>query len=73
VIPQPNTVAIVAAMLAQVYSLNILEGEYAWNVHRAELETASMLAGAFGWDTKRAGCVYTYGGSGFPCSRKLAQ
>lgn len=64
VIPQPNTVAIIAAMLAQVYSLNILEGEYAWNAHRAELETGAMLAGAFGWDPEQAGCVYTYGGSG---------
>jgi glutamate/tyrosine decarboxylase-like PLP-dependent enzyme len=64
VVPQPNTVAILAAMLAQVYSLNILEGEYAWNTHRAELETASMLAAAFGWEPGEAGCVYTYGGSG---------
>jgi glutamate/tyrosine decarboxylase-like PLP-dependent enzyme len=64
VVPQPNTVAIIASMLAQVYSLNILEGEYAWNVHRAELESASMLAGAFGWDPASAGCIYTYGGSG---------
>lgn len=64
VIPQPNTVAIIAAMLAQIYSINILEGEYAWNVHTAELETASMLADAFGWNPEKAGCVYTYGGSG---------
>ena len=64
VIPQPNTVAIIAAMLAQVYSLNILEGEYAWNVHRAELETGAMLADIFGWPQVTAGCVYTYGGSG---------
>ncbi|MCC7008149.1 MAG: aspartate aminotransferase family protein [Acidobacteria bacterium] len=64
VVPQPNTVAIIASMLAQVYSLNILEGEYAWNVHRAELESAAMLAGAFGWDPARAGGIYTYGGSG---------
>jgi hypothetical protein len=64
VVPQANTVAIIAGMLAQVYSLNILEGETAWNVHRAELETAGMLADAFGWDAQKAGCVYTYGGSG---------
>ena len=47
VVPQPNTVAIIAAMLSQVYSPNLLEGEYSWNVHRAELETAGMLARAF--------------------------
>ncbi len=64
VIPQANTVSIIAGMLAQIYSPNILEGEYAWNVHRAELETAAMLADVFGWDSQKAGCVYTFGGSG---------
>jgi glutamate/tyrosine decarboxylase-like PLP-dependent enzyme len=64
VIPQSNTVAIIAGMLSQVFSPNILEGEYAWNVHRAELETGAMLADAFGWDAEKAGCIYTYGGSG---------
>jgi L-2,4-diaminobutyrate decarboxylase len=43
VIPQANTAAVVASMLSQVFSANILEGEYAWNVHRAELETAGMI------------------------------
>lgn len=64
VVPQPNTVAIIASMLAQVYSLNILEGEYAWNVHRAELETAAMLGHLFDWDSTKTGCIYTFGGSG---------
>jgi L-2,4-diaminobutyrate decarboxylase len=64
VVPQANTMAIIASMLAQVYSPNMLEGEYAWNVHRAELETGAMLADAFGWESEKAGCVYTYGGSG---------
>jgi L-2,4-diaminobutyrate decarboxylase len=36
VIPQANTAAIIASMLSQVFSANILEGEYAWNVHKAE-------------------------------------
>lgn len=64
VIPQANTAAIVAAMLTQVFSPNILEGEYAWNVHRTELETAAMVGALIGWDPKKAGALYTFGGSG---------
>ena len=36
-----------------------LEGEYAWNVHRAELETAGMLGNLFGWDPVKTGAIYT--------------
>ncbi|MGJ7291774.1 pyridoxal-dependent decarboxylase [Morganella morganii] len=64
VIPQANTASIVAAIMSEIFSPNILEGEYAWNVHRAELESAGMLANLVGWEAKNAGCVYTYGGSG---------
>ncbi len=35
VIPQPNTAAVIASMLSQVFPANILEGEYAQNVHGA--------------------------------------
>jgi L-2,4-diaminobutyrate decarboxylase len=62
--PQPNTAAIIASLFSQVYMPNIIEGEYAWNVHIAELESAGMIAGLFGWSRTQAGCVYTYGGSG---------
>ena len=64
VIPQANTAAIIASMLSQVFSVNILEGEYAQNVHRAELETAGMLGNLMGWNPTDAGCVYTWGGGG---------
>ncbi len=64
VIPQANTAAIVASMLSQVFSPNILEGEYAWNVHRAELETAGMVGNLIGWDPLNTGALYTYGGGG---------
>lgn len=60
VIPQANTAAIVASMLSQVFSANILEGEYAWNVHRAELETAGMIGNLFGWNPVETGAIYTY-------------
>jgi L-2,4-diaminobutyrate decarboxylase len=64
VIPQANTAAIIASMLSQVFSSNILEGEYAWNVHRAELETAGMIANLVGWNPVNTGAIYTYGGGG---------
>ena len=64
VIPQANTAAIIASMLAQVFSVNILEGEYAWNVHRAELETAGMMGNLVGWNPLNTGAIYTWGGGG---------
>ena len=62
--PQANTAALVASMMAQVFAANILEGEYCWNVHRAELETAGMMGNLFGWDPLNTGAIYTYGGGG---------
>lgn len=62
--PQPNTASIIASMFPLIFMPNIIEGEYAWNVHKAELESAGMIAGLFGWEPTKAGCIYTYGGSG---------
>ena len=62
--PQGNTAAVIASMLAQVFAANTLEGEYAWNVHRAELETAGMVGNLFGWNPTNTGAIYTYGGGG---------
>lgn len=64
VAPQSNTAAIVASMLSQVFAANILEGESAWNVHRAELETAGMMGNLIGWNPVNTGAIYTYGGGG---------
>lgn len=64
VIPQANSASIIAAVLSEIFSPNILEGEYSWNVHRAELESAGMLGNLIGWNPLNTGCIYTYGGSG---------
>jgi L-2,4-diaminobutyrate decarboxylase len=64
VAPQANTAAIIASMLSQVFPTNILESETSWNVARAELESAGMLANLFGWKPTEAGALYTYGGAG---------
>ena len=45
VAPQPNTAAIIASMLGQVFPSNYLEEETAWNLARAELESALRCAG----------------------------
>ncbi len=62
--PQPNNASIIASMLPLIFAPNIIEGEYAWNVHKAELESGGMLADLFDWEPTKAGAVYTYGGSG---------
>jgi len=64
VLPQGNTAAILASMMAQVFAASLIEGEYSWNVQRAELETAGMLGNLVGWDPLKTGAVYTWGGSG---------
>ena len=62
--PQPNTASIIASILPLLFMPNILEGEYSYNVHKAELETAGMVANLIGWEPTKAGCIYTWGGGG---------
>ncbi|HAC20492.1 MAG TPA: aspartate aminotransferase family protein [Porphyromonadaceae bacterium] len=64
IIPQCNTAGIVASMVSQIFAPNILEGEYSYNVHKAELETAGMIANLIGWEPTKAGAIYTWGGGG---------
>ena len=64
VIPPANTASIIGATLGAVFSPNIVEGEYSWNVARAEIESGAILADMIGWDRGRAGGLYTSGGSG---------
>lgn len=64
IIPQCNTAGVVASMIGQIFAPNILEGEYSYNVHKAELETAGMIANLIGWEPTEAGAIYTWGGGG---------
>jgi L-2,4-diaminobutyrate decarboxylase len=64
VVPPANTAAIIGSTLAGIFSPNILEGDYSWNVARSEIEAAAMVAGLIGWDARTAGGVFTFGGSG---------
>ena len=64
VIPPANTAAIIGAALAGVFSPNIVEGEYSWNVAKSEIESAAMVAQMIGWDPHRSGGIFTFGGTG---------
>ena len=46
--PQPNNASIIASMLPLIFAPNIIEGEYAWNVHKAELERRCLHLRRFG-------------------------
>ena len=64
VVPPPNTASIIGSTLCQVFSPNILEGEYSWNIAKTEIESGAMLAQLIGWDSHKAGGIYTFGGTG---------
>ncbi|MGE5341227.1 MAG: pyridoxal phosphate-dependent decarboxylase family protein [Candidatus Omnitrophota bacterium] len=64
VIPPANIASMTAAILTEIFSPNIIEGEYSWNVASAELQSAAMIARLLGWDPEVAGGLYTFGGSG---------
>jgi glutamate/tyrosine decarboxylase-like PLP-dependent enzyme len=64
VIPPANIASVISAFMTDVFSPNIIEGEYAWNIEYSELESAAMVADLIGWDPKKAGGLFTYGGSG---------
>jgi len=64
VVPPPNTASIIGSTLTQVFSPNILEGEYSWNIAKTEIESGAMLSQLIGWDPKKSGGIYTFGGTG---------
>jgi glutamate/tyrosine decarboxylase-like PLP-dependent enzyme len=64
VVPPSNTASIIGSTLTQIFSPNILEGEYSWNIAKTEIESGAMLAQLIGWDPKKAGGIYTFGGTG---------
>ena len=64
VVPPPNTASIIGSTLTNIFSPNILEGEYSWNIAKTEIESGAMLSHMIGWDPKKAGGIYTFGGTG---------
>ena len=43
VVPPPNTASIIGSTLCQIFSPNILEGEYSWNIAKTEIEWGLAL------------------------------
>jgi len=64
VVPPPNTASIIGSTLCQVFSPNILEGEYSWNIAKTEIESGAMLSQLIGWNPQTSGGIYTFGGTG---------
>lgn len=65
VLPPANKASIIATLFANYFSQNFIEGEYAWNLEKAEMETSAMISRLIpGWDPTKAGGLFTYGGSG---------
>ncbi|KYK24159.1 hypothetical protein AYK25_06300 [Thermoplasmatales archaeon SM1-50] len=64
VVPPANTASIIGSTLCQVFSPNILEGEYSWNIAKTEIESGAMLSQLIGWDSQKSGGIYTFGGTG---------
>lgn len=62
--PPCSTPSIIAACLCNLFNPDIIEGEYSWNIAKAEIETGAMLAELVGWEPQTAGGVYTFGGTG---------
>jgi glutamate/tyrosine decarboxylase-like PLP-dependent enzyme len=64
VVPPPNTASIIGSTLTNIFSPNILEGEYSWNIAKTEIESGAMLSDLVGWDSKKSGGIYTFGVTG---------
>ena len=64
VVPPPNTASIIGSTLSNIFSPNILEGEYSWNIAKTEIESGAMLSQMIGWDSHKSGGIYTFGGTG---------
>ncbi len=64
VVPPSNTASIIGSTLTNIFSPNIIEGEFSWNIAKTEIESGAMLADLIGWDPKKSGGIYTFGGTG---------
>jgi glutamate/tyrosine decarboxylase-like PLP-dependent enzyme len=64
VVPPPNTASIIGSTLSNIFSPNILEGEYSWNIAKTEIESGAMLSQMIDWDPHKSGGIYTFGGTG---------
>lgn len=59
-----NSTGLIASILTNILSPNLIEGEFSWNIARSELETIAMMSTLIGWNPKLSGGVFTFGGTG---------
>ena len=64
VIPPTTIPSIMAFMVAAIYNPNIIWDEYSARFAEAEIEAVAMLSDLVGYDPRRAGGVFTFGGTG---------
>lgn len=64
VIPPPTTLSIVAAALAARFNENSIWDHYGMSAARSEVMAVAMLSDLIGYDRKRAGGIFTFGGTG---------
>lgn len=64
VTPPPSIPSLIGVMLASLYNPNLGWDEYSRRVALAEVEATSIAADLVGYDSKSAGGVFTFGGTG---------
>lgn len=64
VVPPTTIAGITAVMAAAIYNPNLIWDEYSARFAEAEIEAVAMLADLIGYDHRRAGGVFTFGGTG---------
>jgi L-2,4-diaminobutyrate decarboxylase len=64
VIPPSTVASIMACMAAAIFNPNIIWDEYSARFAEAEVKTVAMLSRLLGYDPKRSGGVFTFGGTG---------
>ncbi len=64
VVPPPTNVSIAAATLAARYNENSIWDHYGVSAAQSEVMSIAMLADIIGYDKKRAGGIFTFGGTG---------
>ncbi len=64
VVPPVTISSLIGVLLSSLYNPNLAWDEYSHRVALAEVEVVTMLAALLGYDSERAGGVFTFGGTG---------
>jgi len=64
VVPSPTIPSIIGGLLPSIYNPNLCSEESARKVAVAEVQAAAITADLLGYDARRSGGVFTFGGTG---------